>query len=39
MSEYVISTCSTFDLTKEYAKERGINYICFKHFPKLFTLF
>ena len=31
MSGYVISTCSTFDLTKEYARERGISYICFHY--------
>lgn len=31
MSDYVISTCSTFDLTKEYAQSRGINYICFHY--------
>jgi DegV family protein with EDD domain len=31
MSEYIISCCSTADLTKEHFKERGISYICF-HF-------
>ncbi|MBQ7715227.1 MAG: DegV family protein [Clostridia bacterium] len=33
MSDYVISTCSTFDLTDEYAKARDIRYICF-HYTK-----
>ena len=31
MAEYVISTCSTFDLTREYAKERDIHYINFHY--------
>ena len=33
MASYVISTCSTFDLTKEYAERRGIHYINF-HYRK-----
>ncbi len=31
MSNYVISCCSTADLTKEHFEKRNINYICF-HF-------
>lgn len=31
MSDYVISCCSTADLTKEHFEKRGISYICF-HF-------
>lgn len=31
MSEYIISCCSTTDLTEEHLKERDISYICF-HF-------
>ncbi|MFQ9514330.1 MAG: DegV family protein [Eubacterium sp.] len=31
MGEYVLSCCSTADLTEEHFKERNINYICF-HF-------
>lgn len=31
MSQYVISCCSTADLTKEHFEERDISYICF-HF-------
>ena len=33
MENYVISTCSTFDLTKEYAEKRNIRYINF-HYRK-----
>ncbi|MBQ9545033.1 MAG: DegV family protein [Clostridia bacterium] len=33
MTGYVISTCSTFDLTKEYAEKRDIRYINF-HYTK-----
>jgi len=33
MADYVISTCSTFDLTKEYAQARDIHYINF-HYTK-----
>ena len=33
MADYIISTCSTFDLTKEYAEKRNINYINF-HYTK-----
>ena len=33
MANYVISTCSAFDLTKEYAEERDISYINF-HYSK-----
>ena len=31
MSEYIISCCSTVDLTKEHLEQRNISYICF-HF-------
>ena len=31
MSDYVLSCCSTADLTKEQFEERNINYVCF-HF-------
>lgn len=33
MADYVISTCSTFDLTNEYAEKRNISYINF-HYTK-----
>ena len=31
MSEYVLSCCSTADLTEEHFIERNISYVCF-HF-------
>ena len=31
MGDYVLSCCSTVDLTEEHLKERNLNYICF-HF-------
>lgn len=31
MSEYIISCCSTADLSEEHFKERGIDYICFHY--------
>lgn len=31
MNEYILSCCSTADLTKEHFDERGIHYVCF-HF-------
>ena len=31
MSNYVISCCSTADLTKDYFKKRDIHYICFHY--------
>lgn len=31
MSDYVLSCCSTADLTREHFKERDINYICFHY--------
>ena len=31
MSDYIISCCSTADLSKEHFERRNINYICF-HF-------
>lgn len=33
MADYIVSTCSTFDLTKEYANKRDIHYINF-HYRK-----
>lgn len=31
MSDYVISCCSTADLSAEHFEERNINYVCFKY--------
>ena len=31
MSDYVISCCSTADLSKEYFEKRDISYICFHY--------
>ena len=31
MSNYVISCCSTADLTKEHVEKRNISYICFHY--------
>ena len=31
MSSYVISCCSTADLTKEHFAKRNISYICFHY--------
>lgn len=31
MSDYILSCCSTADLTKEHFEERGISYICFHY--------
>lgn len=31
MSEYIISCCSTADLTEEHFKERNIEYLCFHY--------
>ena len=31
MSDYIISTCSTFDLTREHAEKRDIHYINFHY--------
>lgn len=31
MADYIISCCSTADLTEEHFKERDINYICFHY--------
>lgn len=31
MSDYIISCCSTADLTKEHFQQRGINYVCFHY--------
>jgi len=31
MTDYVLSCCSTADLTKEHFAERNINYICFSY--------
>ena len=32
MSNYVLSCCSTADLSKEHFEERDIKYICFKYY-------
>ena len=32
MSEYVLSTCSTADLTKEHFEGRNIRYVCFHYY-------
>ena len=29
MSEYILSCCSTADLTKEHFERRNIEYVCF----------
>lgn len=31
MSDYILSCCSTADLTKEHFQKRGISYICFHY--------
>lgn len=31
MNEYILSCCSTFDLSKEHFEERNIQYICFHY--------
>ena len=31
MSDYIISCCSTADLTKEHFEKRNISYICFHY--------
>ena len=31
MSNYILSCCSTADMTKEYFEERNISYICFHY--------
>ena len=31
MSEYILSCCSTADLSKEHFEERNISYICFHY--------
>ena len=31
MSDYILSCCSTADLTKEHFENRDINYICFSY--------
>lgn len=31
MNEYILSCCSTADLTEEHFRERGISYICFHY--------
>lgn len=31
MADYVLSCCSTADLSKEYLKERNIEYVCFHY--------
>ncbi len=32
MSDYILSCCSTADLSKEHFERRGISYICFHYF-------
>ena len=32
MSDYVLSCCSTADLSKEHFQQRDIKYICFHYF-------
>ena len=32
MNEYVLSCCSTADMTKEHFEERNLSYICFHYF-------
>ena len=32
MSNYVLSCCSTADLSKEHFQQRDIKYICFHYF-------
>lgn len=32
MAEYILSCCSTADLTKEHFEKRNINYVCFHYF-------
>ena len=31
MSDYILSCCSTADLSKEHFESRGIKYICFHY--------
>lgn len=31
MNEYVLSCCSTFDMSREYFEERNINFVCFHY--------
>ena len=31
MSEYVLSCCSTADLSREHFEKRGLSYICFHY--------
>ena len=31
MSDYILSCCSTADLSKEHFERRNINYICFHY--------
>ena len=32
MEEFILSCCSTADLTKEHFAKRNINYVCFHYF-------
>lgn len=32
MSDYILSCCSTADLTKEHFAARDIHYVCFHYF-------
>ena len=31
MSDYILSCCSTADLSKEHFDRRGIHYVCFHY--------
>ena len=37
MADFVLSCCSTADLTKEHFQQRDISYICFHFSPSLTT--
>ena len=32
MSDYIISCCSTVDVTEEFLKERNIEHVCFHYY-------
>ena len=32
MSDYIISCCSTVDVTEEFLKEKNIEHICFHYY-------
>lgn len=39
MSEFILSSCSTADLTEKHFNSRGINYVCFHFMVHHFTTF